>query len=447
MNSIPHDSTQIQNDDISGETSVRIIPGPAGVYQRPKIRKIADTREGRDVSTDTTQEYMRKVVADLSAVDYANANGWVVNGCLGDIKSYIKKGKVDLVLAIIKSCTPNALGDLTVTLKDLSGSLSGTIHHKIINEGGYGKDINVGAALILRNISVFSPKSGHYLNITMKNLVKVFKKDTPPGSSGILDEEEIMKLLEEEEMSEIELQLLGNVNDDEIQHTQDEEAFNLALEEEARYARIDQERLQQEEEETKLWYTGVIYIVSITLSSSSCSSISVFYDSSNSESSSDENLTQILQRCDFQQYDSTSSENLNYDDPPISDEVIEAVPLQMILPTEPSSSDENLTQILQRCDFQQYDSTSSENLNYDDPPISDEVIEAVPLQMILPTEPVPANNTGLALPVPIDQSIPSTPTKKRKIDQDIAIRAHSLVVCYDDMGCSSIRRLQVELEH
>ncbi|PWA46949.1 hypothetical protein CTI12_AA503930 [Artemisia annua] len=75
--------------------------------------------------------------------------------------------------------------------------------------------------------------------------------------------------------------------------------------------------------------------VSITLSSSSCSSISVFYDSSNSKSSSDENLTQILQRCDFQQYDSTTSENLNYDDPPISDEVIEVVPLQMILPNEP----------------------------------------------------------------------------------------------------------------
>ncbi|PWA69575.1 hypothetical protein CTI12_AA287260 [Artemisia annua] len=272
MNSTPHDSTQIQNDDISGETSVRIIPGSAGVYQRAKLRKIADTREGRDVSTDTTQEYMRKVVADvgfdddftrgpwLSAVDYANANGWVVNGCLGDIKSHIKNGKVDLVLATIKSCTPNALRDLTLTLKDLSGSLSGTIHHKIINEGGYGKDINVGAALILRNISVFSPKSGHYLNITMKNLVKVFKKDTPPGSSGILDEEEIMKLLEEEEMSEIELQLLGNVNDDEIQHTQDEEAFNLALEEEARYARIDQERLQQEEEDLVITEINVLML-------------------------------------------------------------------------------------------------------------------------------------------------------------------------------------------
>ncbi|PWA92506.1 hypothetical protein CTI12_AA075620 [Artemisia annua] len=104
--------------------------------------------------------------------------------------------------------------------------------------------------------------------------------------------------------------------------------------------------------------------VSITLSSSSCGSISLFYDSSNSESSSDENLTQILQRCEFQQYDSTTSKNLNYDDPPISDEVIKAVPLQIILPTEPA----------------------------------------------------PANNPGLPMHVPVDQSIPITPAKKRKID-------------------------------
>ncbi|PWA64840.1 recBCD enzyme subunit RecB, P-loop containing nucleoside triphosphate hydrolase [Artemisia annua] len=102
--------------------------------------------------------------------------------------------------------------------------------------------------------------------------------------------------------------------------------------------------------------------VYITLSSSSSDSISLFYDSSNSESSSDENLTQILQRCEFQQYDSTTSENLNYDDPPISDEVIEAVPLQIILPTEPA----------------------------------------------------PANNPGLPLPVPFDQRIPITPAKKHE---------------------------------
>lgn len=57
-------------------------------------------------------------------------------GCLGDIKIFINNGKVDQVVAIIKSCTPNALGDLTVTLKDLSGSIPSEVHHKIINEEG-----------------------------------------------------------------------------------------------------------------------------------------------------------------------------------------------------------------------------------------------------------------------------------------------------------------------
>nr|GFA45052.1 hypothetical protein [Tanacetum cinerariifolium] len=69
--------------------------------------------------------------------------------------------------------------DLTVTMKDYTGTIPGAIHYKLIGEGGYGKDITVGAALIIANVLVFSPKpSMHYLNITMRNVVKVFRKDT-----------------------------------------------------------------------------------------------------------------------------------------------------------------------------------------------------------------------------------------------------------------------------
>ncbi|GKD04977.1 transposase, MuDR, MULE transposase domain protein [Tanacetum coccineum] len=36
-----------------------------------------------------------------------------------------------------------------------------------------------GAAMVLANVSVFTPKqSEHYVNITKKNVVKVFRKDT-----------------------------------------------------------------------------------------------------------------------------------------------------------------------------------------------------------------------------------------------------------------------------
>ncbi|GJZ42273.1 transposase, MuDR, MULE transposase domain protein [Tanacetum coccineum] len=103
-----------------------------------------------------------------------------------------------------ESCTPNALGDLTMILKDPSGTISGTIHHKIINEGDFGKAITVRVVSILGNVFVFSPKQSiHALNITRANLVKVLPKDTVMGDGtgvgggGMLDQEKIIKLLKE----------------------------------------------------------------------------------------------------------------------------------------------------------------------------------------------------------------------------------------------------------
>ncbi|GKE12619.1 GPCR kinase [Tanacetum coccineum] len=114
-----------------------------------------------------------------------NANDGSVSGCLGDIKNFLKNGKLDQVVAIVKSCSPNLIVGLTTTMKDLSGTIPGTIHHKVIGEDGYGKDITVGAVLILANVLVFSPKpSMYYLNITMRNVVKNFGKDMVHGSDS-----------------------------------------------------------------------------------------------------------------------------------------------------------------------------------------------------------------------------------------------------------------------
>ncbi|GJS64704.1 hypothetical protein Tco_0679268 [Tanacetum coccineum] len=83
----------------------------------------------------STQEYIRKVIEDvgedgdftrapwLSVIDYVNVDGGIVTGCFGDVKKFLKNGKLEKVVTVIKSCTPNALGDLTVTLKDLSGTI------------------------------------------------------------------------------------------------------------------------------------------------------------------------------------------------------------------------------------------------------------------------------------------------------------------------------------
>nr|GEV56912.1 GPCR kinase [Tanacetum cinerariifolium] len=92
----------------------------------------------------------------------------------------------------------------------------------------------------------------------MRNVVNVFYNDIVPGSgsgvvgSGILDEKEIMKLLGEEEMTDLELQVCGNVNDEDDQYKLDKEALNLALEEETRASRVEHEWLEKCRKEREL---------------------------------------------------------------------------------------------------------------------------------------------------------------------------------------------------
>ncbi|GKE90023.1 15-cis-phytoene desaturase, chloroplastic/chromoplastic, partial [Tanacetum coccineum] len=115
---------------------VRIIPGPAGLVQRAKLLKENVFILDPDGALMPTQEYMQKVIEDVGKDADFNSGVW---------------GKLEQVVAIVKSCSPNALGDLNVTLKDLSGTVPGTIHYKVLNMSSYEKDITVGAAMILVN--------------------------------------------------------------------------------------------------------------------------------------------------------------------------------------------------------------------------------------------------------------------------------------------------------
>nr|GFA21035.1 hypothetical protein [Tanacetum cinerariifolium] len=174
-------STTTQNSNV--EKPVRIIPDPTGIVQAAKLLKQTDIQDGGEE-------------------------------CVIDIKNFLKNVKLDQVVAIVKSCTSNVLGDLTVTLKDLSSTIVGSIHHKVIDEGVFYKDTVLGSG------------SG-------------------VGGSGMLDEEEIIKLLEEEKMAKLELWVCGNVTAQEDQYKLDKEALNLALEEKTKEARAEQEWLEK----------------------------------------------------------------------------------------------------------------------------------------------------------------------------------------------------------
>lgn len=66
---------------------------------------------------------------------------------------------------------------MLITLKDPTGTIGGSINHKVMEEPEFGRNISVGAVLLLQQVAVFSPfPRAHYLNITLNNVVKVFKK-------------------------------------------------------------------------------------------------------------------------------------------------------------------------------------------------------------------------------------------------------------------------------
>ncbi|GKV23699.1 hypothetical protein SLEP1_g33401 [Rubroshorea leprosula] len=175
------------------------IPGPAGAVQAAMFRKRQNPGNQAYIGEElvATQEYIRRAVEDpggededfsrdpwLVTVDFirreglADGDGGAIGTPLSSIKNGLPMYKVNQVVAIVKSCTPNGLGDLMVTLKDPTDTIDASIHRKVLVEGDYGKEISVGTVLILQKVAVFSPSpSVHYLNITVGNVVKVFSKD------------------------------------------------------------------------------------------------------------------------------------------------------------------------------------------------------------------------------------------------------------------------------
>ncbi|GJX31834.1 hypothetical protein Tco_0241689 [Tanacetum coccineum] len=116
----PSSSTRVEPSPLR-LNPVRIIPGPAGIVQQAKLLKEKIFILDSDGALMSTQAYMQKVVENVGededfksgawvcATNYVIANGGTVSGCLGDIKNFLNNGKLDQVVAIVKSCSPNVI--------------------------------------------------------------------------------------------------------------------------------------------------------------------------------------------------------------------------------------------------------------------------------------------------------------------------------------------------
>nr|GEW41610.1 reverse transcriptase domain-containing protein [Tanacetum cinerariifolium] len=124
-------------DCIATDSNQPSVCAATGSYNQVKL--IEDVGEDDDFSRGPW----------VTTVDYANVKGGITTGCLGDVKTFCQNGKLSKFVAVIKSFMPNALGDLTVILKDALGSISGTIYYKVLTKGDFGKAITIGVILIL----------------------------------------------------------------------------------------------------------------------------------------------------------------------------------------------------------------------------------------------------------------------------------------------------------
>ncbi|XP_061956726.1 uncharacterized protein LOC133678448 isoform X2 [Populus nigra] len=185
-------SQNTQNNPPPPTTTYSKIPGPAGNVQAAMHRRKSQINEHlmEEEEPIPTQEYIRRAVEDsgcaedddfthdpwLSAVDFVRHQGLVVDGDgaigipLSVIRRWASFDRVAQVVAIVKSCRPNGLGDLMVTLKDPTGTIDASIHHKVLAEGDFGKDISIGAVMIVQKVITKDGRASPEQNCSARDL-------------------------------------------------------------------------------------------------------------------------------------------------------------------------------------------------------------------------------------------------------------------------------------
>ncbi|XP_033745309.1 uncharacterized protein LOC117330870 isoform X2 [Pecten maximus] len=223
-------STSHSNNGRLTNKRKRKFPGPAGLLPRlgqghtldsPDISKVKDDV----VSPEQGIEKTDLIMSSQSGEEVFNERPWqtlmrdlqddgqdtlqrfsLASSLQKAKKKQLPKGKVLFVMAVIETLEwPGK--DASVTLKDKSGTIQGTIHESLMKE--YECDLQPGSVLVLRQVSVISPTSrNHYLNITPANVVCVYcNKSEGLSRLRFVDKDKplptILKNLEREMVAEL----------------------------------------------------------------------------------------------------------------------------------------------------------------------------------------------------------------------------------------------------
>ena len=86
--------------------------------------------------------------------------------------------RVPQLFVIVKDVNTTDV-ETTITFRDPTGEIGGTIHRSVTEK--WGPDIKVGAVLCLKTVTVFNPTPfAHFLNVTAETVVDVIPPDCKP---------------------------------------------------------------------------------------------------------------------------------------------------------------------------------------------------------------------------------------------------------------------------
>lgn len=176
--------------------SSRKFPGPAGIL--PKLAP-GQNLSNINLSSPLEEETERKEKEDASisqdsSLDDFSQGAWATMKIEMDFDEkdsksvlaqhniasvlrrasmrQLQKNKVPHICVMIKLITIHT-SDATVTFKDPTGEMQGTLHRQLLEE--YQSDLKPGCVLLLKQVGVLSPSlRNHYLNVTHRNVVQIF---------------------------------------------------------------------------------------------------------------------------------------------------------------------------------------------------------------------------------------------------------------------------------
>ncbi|XP_067684704.1 uncharacterized protein [Haliotis asinina] len=182
-----------RNETTPKQRHKRKFPGPAGLLPKlspgQSIANVIITGIARQNPTESKDDGV--ILSSQSSDDLFSDQPWcslvddlqqesqdvltkysILSSLQKAAKKMLPEGKVALMFAVLESVDIQGL-DASVTLKDRTGKISGTVHRDVVKE--FAADLQPGVALVLKQVSVVSPTCRtHYLNITSKNIVHLY---------------------------------------------------------------------------------------------------------------------------------------------------------------------------------------------------------------------------------------------------------------------------------